>query len=109
MSEWDKIERRKNGNGVDFKIFAAETNIHLKAQCEKLDEIKTDIAEIKNSFTSLDKTTCLMIANVNERVTAQPALCFKVLRNDIWKIVGIVLGIPSVLMGVILIVKAFAK
>ena len=69
---WDKIERRKNGNSIDFKIFAAETNIHLKAQCEKLDEIKTDITEIKNSVISLDKTTTLMINTVNERVTKLP-------------------------------------
>ena len=70
MINWDGKERRKNG--VDLKIFAAETTIHLKDQSDKLNEIKTDITGIKNSFVSLDKTTCFMVSNLNERITTLP-------------------------------------
>jgi hypothetical protein len=112
---WDGVERRKNSmNGeqivkeIDSRLLTLETKFEerwkfhdtqaddrQKATCKKLDEIKTEIEGLKDSFVSLDKTTLMMVNNVNERITKLPCDKRAGLYNQVkflWGIVGLIIA-----------------
>ena len=110
MENWDNIDRRKTimidgiklqelrEDFISFKATIMEwqntTSGYRKIQCEKLDGILADIGKVKDSFVSLDKTTVLMITNLNNKILALPCEKHSSVGNQIkaiWAIITVII------------------
>lgn len=88
-------ERRRDYPEIKDRLIVLETTVTEKFNAigknqdefyKKIDGIHLDIKEIKSSIVSLDKTTCLMITNLNGKIKS-----YEPVRKVVYGLVGIIL------------------